>query len=68
MPWKTVRSLLKHILRANAQSLSLYETAITPSCGGNRIIREHYESHAGGHKGVTKTYLFIKKRYIWNNI
>ncbi|XP_036142126.1 uncharacterized protein LOC118645358 [Monomorium pharaonis] len=33
-----------------------------------KIINEHHESAVGGHKGVTKTYRLIKKRYSWPNM
>ena len=33
-----------------------------------RIIAEYHESLIGGHKGVTKTYRRIRKRYTWPNL
>jgi len=70
MPWQHVRQALQSVMVKRPITINICNgTASTPPVEDRAsIIREHHESVVGGHKGVTKTYRLIKRRYFWSNM
>lgn len=70
VPWETVRSLLSRILGDTQVQVfaCANEITIPPESDRPRLITETHNSAAGGHKGVTKTYNRLRKRYHWARI
>ena len=70
VPWETVYSLMTRVLGdANIKIFVCANTISTPPENARlEIIEENHCSAVGGHKGVTKTYNRIKKRYHWTGM
>jgi len=70
IPWQRVRQALQSVMIERPITINICNgTASTPPVEDRAaIIREHHESVVGGHKGVTKTYRLIKRRYFWSNM
>ncbi|GAB1865913.1 Gypsy retrotransposon integrase-like protein 1 [Camponotus japonicus] len=67
VPWKTVYMLITQILSETRIKIFVCTNDITipPEESRQQLISENHCSAVGGHKGVTKTYNRIKKRYHW---
>lgn len=70
VPWETVRSLLSRILGDTQIRIfaCTNEIIILPENDRTRLISENHSSAVGGHKGITKTYNRMKKRYHWTRM
>lgn len=70
VPWNTVYSLLTRVLSETNIKIFICRNEISVPQEKERkdIISENHESAIGGHKGITKTYQRIKKRYNWNGM
>ncbi|XP_025267772.1 uncharacterized protein LOC112639094 [Camponotus floridanus] len=68
--WETVYMQIIRILSETRIKIFVCKNDITIPAEGNRqqILSENHCSAVGGHKGVTKTYNRIKKRYYWPGI
>jgi hypothetical protein len=70
VPWNSVYSLLMRSL--DETNIKIFvcrnEISVPPEGERENIISENHSSAIGGHKGVTKTYQRIKKRYHWNGM
>ena len=68
--WEEILTSLQLALSDRPATITIcHGTVITPPEGDRiAIIKEHHESAVGGHKGVTKTYLRIKQKFIWKGM
>jgi len=68
--WKTVYMLITQILSETRIKIFVCTNDITipPEESRQQLISENHCSAVGGHKGVTKTYNRIKKRYHWTGM
>lgn len=68
--WETVYSLMTRILGDTDVQLFICtnKISIPPLSDRAQIITENHCSAIGGHKGVTKTYNRIKKKYNWTGM
>lgn len=68
--WGQVLELLQGILNERPTIITICQGIISTPAPEQRheIIREFHESAAGGHKGITKTYLRIRKHFAWRNM
>lgn len=70
VPWNSVHSLLIRALDETSVKIFVCknEISIPPEGERENVISENHNSAIGGHKGITKTYQRIKKRYYWNGM
>ncbi|KAL6417715.1 hypothetical protein ACFW04_012557 [Cataglyphis niger] len=67
VPWEVIHSLLTRILDKTNLKIFTCSNKITipPNEDRLRILEENHCSAIGGHKGITKTFNRVKKRYNW---
>ncbi|KMQ88537.1 enzymatic polyprotein endonuclease reverse [Lasius niger] len=70
IPWRRVCLSLQNTLGEEPVTITVCHgfTSTPPTENRNSIIEEHHASAAGGHKGITKTYLRIKQKFSWHNM
>ncbi|XP_039308185.1 uncharacterized protein LOC120358336 [Solenopsis invicta] len=65
-PWRLVLESLTTAVAEQPIIINICHGLTTPLVEDRiNIIKEHHESAIGGHKGITKTYRLIRKRYFW---
>ena len=67
LPMSTLKNTIRSVFSDSDVSFTLCtgEIQVPPAEHRKRIIREYHASLVGGHKGVTKTYLRIRNRFVW---
>lgn len=70
LSWDAVMTSLRTALAERPIKITICndECVAPPTHERMNIIRENHESASGGHKGVTKTYLRIRKSYRWSHM
>ena len=67
LPMSALKNTIRSVFSDSDVSFTLCtgEIQVPPAEHRKRIIREYHASLVGGHKGVTKTYLRIRNRFVW---
>lgn len=70
VPWDTVYSLLRRTLDETDINIFVCknEIIVPPEDEREEIISENHNSAIGGHKGVTKTFRRMRKRFYWKGM
>jgi len=70
MPWINISNILYDTFRNLNVKIFACTNQITIPLPDDRqkILEKYHTSAAGGHKGITKTYLRLKNRYYWPNM